>query len=115
MKIKKLKDQSPILIWKKRMDEGDNNFTIDNIKETDKLLCFFMDNLIEALALKKANIIFSATKKLTQNLNKLNEKHQYFIETLEREEIVDYIHTAIKLTGFIIEKETDLTEEWREW
>ena len=110
-----LKDRSPIIAWKKRMGEGDDQFTTKNIDETNILLNAFIDNLVEATEQKKANAIYQAVKKLTRAINTLNDKHESFIDTLEREELVEYIHKAVRLTGFKIEKDLDLTEEWREW
>jgi hypothetical protein len=113
--FKLLKEKSPITAWAKRMEEGDDNFTIKNIEDSKYLLTAFLDNLLVATQQKKASSIYSATRKVTQGFNKLNDKYQSFIETLEREELVDYIHDAIRMTGFKIEPEIDLTEEWREW
>ncbi|WP_197030417.1 hypothetical protein [Bacillus sp. UNC437CL72CviS29] len=44
-------------------------------------------------------------EKVVVSLNELNEQYDFFIETLEREE----------LSEFIVEVEEDITEEWREW
>ncbi|MCX6319574.1 MAG: hypothetical protein NTW29_20015 [Bacteroidetes bacterium] len=113
--FKLLKERSPITAWANRMKEGDNKFTIKSIADAENLLHAFLESLLIATEQKKASSIYSATRKLTQGFNKLNDKYQSCIETLEREELVNYIHDAIRLTGFIIEPEIDLTEEWREW
>ncbi len=110
-----LKKKSPAVAWTTRMKEGDNNFTAKNIEDSEKLLTTFLDNLLVATEHKKASSIYAAAKKVTQGFNKLNDKYGSFIETLEREELVDYIHKAIRMTGFRIEPEIDMTEEWREW
>ena len=34
---------------------------------------------------------------------------------MEREELVDFIEKATKLTGFKIEDGIDITEDWRAW
>ncbi|PFE03695.1 hypothetical protein COE15_16830 [Bacillus cereus] len=44
-------------------------------------------------------------EKVVVSLNELNEQYDFFIETLEREELYE----------FIVEVEEDITEEWREW
>ncbi len=110
-----LNKKSPITAWTKRMKKGDNNLTIKNIEDSKYLLTAFLDNLLIATEQKKASLIYSAIRKVTQGFNKLNDKYPSFIETLEREELVDYIHDAIRMTGFKIESEIDLTVEWREW
>jgi hypothetical protein len=43
----------------------------------------------------------------------LNEKYDSFIETLEREELCDFIMEKAQNAG--LETEEDITEEWREW
>lgn len=106
---------SPTLKWKQRMDDGDGAFNKKNISDTESALDAFIENLVAATEQQKANAVYAAVKKVVSNLNKLNEKHDSFIETTEREELVEYIHSAVRLTGFAIDKETDLTEEWREW
>ncbi len=45
----------------------------------------------------------------------MNEENGYFIETMEREELVDFIDKAAKLAELVIEEDQDITEEWREW
>lgn len=113
--FKLLKQKSPLSSWKKRMKEGDNNFTINNIEDSEKLLSTFIESLLLAVEQKKASSILSATRKLVKGFNKLNEKYPSFIETLEREELVGFIHKGIQMTGFKLEPGIDLTEEWREW
>ena len=110
-----LKNQSPIVAWRRRMDEGDNAFNEKCFSETGKILNTFIDTLVVAAEQKKANVIYSSIKKVIQSINKLNDKQHGFVETLEREELVDYIHNAVRLTGFKIDNGLDLTEEWREW
>jgi len=113
--LTELKSQSPVKNWHKRMKEGDNIFNERIIEDTDTTLINFIDNLIDATGKKKANTIYAAINKVVKSLNNINEKNKSFIDTMEREELVDYIHKAIQLTGFKIEKGMDLTEEWREW
>lgn len=110
-----LKKISPAVAWRIRMKDGDDNLTAKNIEESEKLLSAFLDKLLVATEQKNARSIFVAAKKVTQGFNKLNDRYNNFIETLEREELVDYIHKAIRMTGFKIEPEIDFTEEWREW
>lgn len=38
-----------------------------------------------------------------------------FIETMEREELAEFIEKAARLAGLEIEDGYDITEEWREW
>jgi hypothetical protein len=52
-------------------------------------------------------------KEVVININELNDEHDYFIETTEREDLYEFIDTAARLAG--LESEEDITEEWREW
>ena len=47
--------------------------------------------------------------------NEMNEANGYFIETMEREELADFIDKAARLAGLDIQEDEDITEEWREW
>lgn len=110
-----LKNNLPVIEWMKRLNEGDTSFTEANISDTGKLLNVFIGSLKTATESGNARAVFSATKKTVIGLNKLNEKYHTFIDTTEREELVEFIHKAISLTGFVIDEGLDLTEEWREW
>jgi hypothetical protein len=105
----------PAAAWRKRMKKGDNSFNEEKIGETEKILQIFIDNLISASEQRKASAIYSAIRKVVLKINTLNDKYYGFIETMEREELVEFINKAVQLTGFKIDKGADLTEEWREW
>ncbi|MEY8348769.1 hypothetical protein AALF16_10730 [Bacillus cereus] len=45
-------------------------------------------------------------------LTELNEQYDFFIETLEREELYGFIVEVAAIAGL---EEEDITEEWREW
>lgn len=110
-----LKNNLPVIDWGKRLKEGDTSFTEGNISDTAKILNVFIESLKTATESGNARAVYSATKKTVIGLNKLNEKHHAYIDTMEREELVEFLHQAIKLTGFVIDEGLDLTEEWREW
>ncbi|MEH7329499.1 hypothetical protein V7085_19010, partial [Priestia megaterium] len=57
--------------------------------------------------------ILEYVKEVVIGLNELNEQFDYFIETLEREELCEFIIKAANAAG--LETEEDITEEWREW
>jgi len=97
------------------MLEGDNIFNDENITETSKELDVFIDNLKDAVLKRNSKNIYNATKKSVKLLNKLNERFDDFIETTEREELCEFIDKCIRITGFEIEKDFDITQEWREW
>ena len=105
------KEKSPVRQWEKRMTDGDDLFTPKNIALSKKTLEQFIDQLTDACKQKNATKIYSAIKKTVLAFN----KDSRFIETLEREELVDFIHASVRLTGFVIDDNIDLTEQWREW
>jgi hypothetical protein len=110
-----LKKVKPTDNWLIRMNEGDSIFSISNISEAAELLDNFIDSLIESTKTKKASSVFSKVKNTVMSFNKLNNKHNGFIETLEREELVDFIEQGTKLTGLVIEPGVDITEDYRQW
>lgn len=114
-KIRELKKSKPTSNWRHRLNEGDSIFNDSNILESETILDSFIDNLAIATKSKKASSIYSTAKKVTESFNKANQKHNDFIDTMEREELVDFIENAIKLTGFKIENGVDITEDWRQW
>ena len=110
-----LKNSKPTIDWTIRMKGGDDIFTQKNIKESETILNDFIDELVIAVKSKKASSVYSKVKKVVSNFNKLNGGENSFIETMEREELVDFIEKATKLTGFKIEDGIDITEDWRAW
>jgi len=105
----------PTTEWKRRQDEGDNLFTDKGINVIESLLKDYIKTLTELTNQKKATNIYNSIKKIVIAINKINDKHDAFIETLEREELCDFINGVIRKTGLEIEQNIDLTEEWREW
>ena len=112
--IRKLTEALPTQAWKARMKEGDNNFTEKNIQASEIILKEFVDSILNAATEKKANKIMTAVKKAVVAFNKLKDKNDDFIDTMEREELVDFMIKTVELTGFKVNG-ADLTEEWREW
>ncbi|HRE76303.1 MAG TPA: hypothetical protein PLL09_00620 [Flavobacterium sp.] len=105
----------PTTEWKRRKDEGDNVFTDKGINAVESLLKDYLQTLTELTNKKRAITIYNSIKKIVLAINKINEKHNSFIETLEREELCDFINGVVRKTGLEIEQNIDLTEEWREW
>jgi hypothetical protein len=110
-----LVNNSPTIEWIKRLQEGDKGFSKNAIDDSEKLLNQYIENLKMAAKKENARAVYSASKKVVIGFNKLNDKHNGFIDTMEREELVDFLHQAIQITGFILDDGMDITEEWREW
>ena len=52
--------------------------------------------------------------KLVKTFNKINDKYG-LIETMEREELCDWLNTLIRKTGLELADNVDITDEYREW
>jgi hypothetical protein len=109
--ISNLKTKTPTKSWEIRMNEGDDMFKQKDIEFAQKVLETFIDTICEATVQKKATKIYSAIKKVVFSFNRNGD----YIETLEREELVDFILESVILTGFKIDDNSDLTQQWREW
>ncbi len=113
MSLFELKNQKPMLRWKESMEEGDELFTEESILASEKVLDKYIDDLISLGKNPEKDVIMECVKKTVLELNELNEKYDYFIETMEREELWEFIDKAAKEVG--LEVEGDITEEWRDW
>lgn len=105
----------PTIEWKRRKKEGDDSFTDKGIVAVESLLKDYLLKLTELTTQKKASNIYSSIKKIVTSLNKINDKYDGFIETMEREELCEFINNVVRETGLDIDKNIDLTKEWREW
>ena len=52
--------------------------------------------------------------KLVKTLNKINDKYG-LIETMEREELCEWMNIIIRKTGLELGNNVDITDEYREW
>lgn len=98
--------------WTMRMGEGDDQFTEESIAKTEVVLHSYADE-ISLLQEPSNKRIIEKVKKTVLSLNALNEKHDFFIETLEREELCAFIIEKAQQAG--LDTKEDITEEWREW
>ncbi|MTH55357.1 hypothetical protein GKZ89_18340 [Bacillus mangrovi] len=112
MTLAELKKNKPTEEWKERMDEDDDLFTEENIVASEKALDQYLQEL-EKLKIGNEAEITASVKKVVLKFNELNEEYDYFIETMEREELCEFILEAAQMCGLKIED--DITEEWREW
>ncbi|WP_050180571.1 hypothetical protein [Domibacillus robiginosus] len=113
MTFEELIQNKPTLEWKQRIDEDDDLFTDENINATNEVLDFYISSLKELGDMPTEKAILERVKEVVIRLNELNDKYDYFIETMEREELAEFIEEGAKLAG--LESEEDITEEWREW
>ncbi|WP_343614768.1 hypothetical protein [Flavobacterium sp.] len=108
-------EKLPTIEWEKRRKEGDREFTKNKIAIVETLLKDYIHKLVKLTREKKATAIYNSIEKLVSAINKLNPKYDYFIETMEREELCKFINDIIRTAGLEFETNIDLTEEWREW
>ncbi|MFS0879706.1 hypothetical protein [Metabacillus niabensis] len=113
MTFDELSKNKPTLEWKQRMDEDEDLFTNENINATNEILDSYIHSLKELRGNSTKDEVVECVKKVVISLNELNEHYDYFIETMEREELYEFITEAASIAGF--ESDDDITEEWREW
>jgi len=100
--------------WRKRMVEGDDMFCEQSIAAVEAALASYAQTLCEATQKKSASAVYSCTAKLVKALNKINDEYG-LIETVEREELWEWIDALVRKTGLELGEDVDITEEWREW
>ncbi|MGG4398904.1 hypothetical protein ABEW61_02160 [Paenibacillus amylolyticus] len=82
---------------------------------SDQALDTYLHQLIALQETKNPEHIMKAVEEVVVTFNVMNEENDYFIETMEREELADFIDKAARLVGLDIHEDEDITEEWREW
>nr|WP_286181099.1 hypothetical protein [Bacillus sp. ISL-37] len=105
-------DTMPTVLWRKRMEEGDDMFTEEAIAASEKALQRYVSSL-KSLKTPTEKTILKKVKEVVIEFNRLNEEYDYYIETLEREELYEFIAEKARQAG--LKTEDDITEEWREW
>ena len=108
-------DRLPTIEWKRRKVNGDDLFTDKRISSVEALLKDYLESIANFTTQRKAVNIYNSIKKVTTGLNKINDKNAGFIETMEREELCEFINAVARETGLDIDQDIDLTEKWREW
>ncbi|WP_445491666.1 hypothetical protein [Niallia sp. 03133] len=103
----------PTIAWEERMEEGDDLFTEENLEAANEVLDAFIQDLQNLGENATDQSITACVQKVVLRLNEINETYEYFIETMEREELYEFIVEAASIMG--LEWEEDITEEWREW
>lgn len=110
----------PTKAWIERIsadsDESETPlFTAKTISAAETELNKFLLSLESAVNNNKASQVQRAIKQTVEAFNKMNNNDDHFIDTLEREELVEFMTKAVRLTGFKVEEGADITEEWRKW
>lgn len=102
---------------KEKSDEFIEDFWFNDsiIKSMNLLIEHYLEKLKVACLKRNGLQIYNSVKWFVNKINKLNSSNDYFIETLERDELGTFIDKTINLTGFKLIKDVDITEQWREW
>jgi hypothetical protein len=112
MTFEQLRQNKPTAEWLERDEDGEF-FNEENIQATNEVLDAYVTRL-EKLGGNPAEAeVMKAVEEVVTRLNELNEEYEAYIETLEREELCEFIDAVARLAG--LESEGDITEEWREW
>ena len=111
MEVERLWANRPTLMWEDRMNEGDDVYTVEIIFAVDAALRRYVTALTYADGTEAS--VLAAVRDVVLRLNELDTEHDHFIETVEREELYDFIQAGAILAGY--ETNEDVTEEWRDW
>ncbi|PFS67244.1 hypothetical protein COK41_05420 [Bacillus cereus] len=112
MTFDELKKAKPTNSWVE-YDEDGEFFTEENISAANTVLDTYINNLQQLGENPTEVKVMQAVKEVVIKINELNIEHDQFIETMEREDLYEFIDAAARIAG--LESEEDITEEWREW
>lgn len=112
MNLTNLKIKKPTAVWRTFAYEGDDHYTEDLLSQCETILDEYVDDLDQLGPQPSGPQILDCVKKAVVQLNTLDSEHA-FIETLEREDLCDFIFIAAKTAG--LDSSEDVTEPWREW
>ncbi|MEK7017945.1 hypothetical protein [Bacillus sp. FSL R9-9410] len=112
MTFDELKKNKPTTPWVEHDEDGEF-FTEENISATNKVLDTYINHLEQLGENPTEAEIMQVVKEVVIKINDLNAEYDCFIETMEREDLYEFIDTAARIAG--LESEEDITEEWREW
>ncbi|TDL67657.1 hypothetical protein [Paenibacillus] len=115
MTLQNLFHEKPTKLWNERMvKHGDEIFTEERLLMSDQALDTYLHQLIALQETQDSERMMKAVEEVVLRFNEMNEVNGYFIETVEREELADFLDKVARLAGLDIQDE-DITEEWREW
>ena len=111
--LAEFRDLLPTARWRRRMAEGDHEFTDENIGASETVLRKFLDDV--AAAGGDAGRQRGAFEKAVKAFDRLNVEMNGFIETGEREDLGEFFNRVADLVGLKY-ADGDVTWEWRkEW
>ena len=112
-----LKSQcKPTDTWQSYLDEDEEMgifYTQEGIYAVSYALDQFIQALIDMDDYNNDKLIEVLIQKLIVDLNNISQKYDGMIETNEREDLVDFIHSALDTIEY--DYIGDITEQWRGW
>jgi succinate dehydrogenase flavin-adding protein (antitoxin of CptAB toxin-antitoxin module) len=108
-----LKEEKPTKLWKKRMPLFTRWMLSRGVNEIDMVLNEFIRELESLEGDNSREKILGVVERTIYKLNDIDMKRQ-IIETLEREDLCEFIDKGARLAGLQIEKK-DITEDYRNW
>jgi len=103
----------PTSKWEKSVDEDNGLYSKIIVNEANEILDHFIFQLMKIESENMGYKLKLCVKDVVLQLNKLNKKHDYFIETDEREDLYEFIDQAARVMGVVTDG--DITDEWRNW
>ena len=106
----RFKASLPTLSWRKQLREGSEFFTEAAIADSEATLGRFLERLDAAAGDQTAMLPLFQEAVLA--FDALNDQHDYFVETMEREELAQFFIDVADAVG--LEHQGDeVTEQWR--
>ena len=68
-------------------------------------------HFVRRIQKKNATTVYNSMGKLVKKINKINDKYG-LIETMEREELCEWLNTLIRKTGLELADNVDITDEY---
>jgi|GEM_PF-591499 len=101
--------------WIERLNDGDDTFSMEAIKASQNILLKYVE-AIKRINSPSETSLLDLLKLAIFELNEITNSDSTFgsfIETQEREELVDFFEQSLSQLGFNFDY--DVTEAWREW
>ena len=111
--VVELKKNKPTHEWKAVANKGGWNYSSSVLQGTDDILDGYIVSLAQDKAINKTDNTLAYVETAVIALNGLSRNNGYFIETMEREQLADFIQSSAIRVGFSYQG--DITERWREW
>lgn len=107
--------KKPTARWSEALRAGDDSFTEAAIAEAEEILDKFLEDVDRIGRDPSRDMALPVLEGVVKAFNRLNETHGPVVESLEREELVEYFYAAFAAAGVAFSSTEDPSERWREW